>query len=209
MFQRARPDATAAAQQQQRMRHVARNNEAAVESQLNQRVDAEIEQLLTSFGEIIQSSRIHNSSAIDLSGKASAPRASRPSAAQPKRSSALDSANQSDGENDADGYVPQSAGGRQESTKDKYAVAQEAYGAQTRAATMVRSVEKLLAMVADVRRARLVNDSAALAAMADARRRALEERTLRTRQAVEALNAAVDAAVRDLETVYYNTKYAK
>ncbi|KAJ1844774.1 hypothetical protein LPJ73_005060, partial [Coemansia sp. RSA 2703] len=116
----------------------------------------------------------------------------------------------SDGESDGDDdFDDENVKASKEDTKDKYAVAQEAYGAQTRAATMVRSVEKLLAMVADIRRAHLVNDAAALVTAADARRKIIEERTQATRNAVAELNTAVDTAVRELETVYYNSKYVK
>ncbi|KAJ1863829.1 hypothetical protein H4R99_004635 [Coemansia sp. RSA 1722] len=205
MFQRARNDRNA---DQQRPKHVARNNEAVVEDQLNARVEAEVEQLLTSFGEIIQSSRIYNSRPIDLSGRAD-PRPKRPahSSSQLQRRARQSDSDSDDAINDDGDLKGPKAGA--EATKDKYAVAQEAYGAQTRAATMVRSVEKLLAMVADVRRARLVNDSTTMTAIADARRKALEGSTLATKEAVAQLNAAVDAAVRELETVYHNSKYVK
>ncbi|KAJ2850877.1 hypothetical protein J3B02_003624 [Coemansia erecta] len=210
MFQRARSDR---ATEQHRPKHAARNNEAAVEEQLNARVEAEIEQLLTSFGEIIQSSRIYNSRPIDLSGKSesrSKRPAHHPGQLQQRRSRQSDDESDFDNgiTNDDNGDVKNTRAGA-EAPKDKYSVAQEAYGAQTRAATMVRSVEKLLAMVADVRRARLVNDSTTMTAVADARRKALEQRTVLTKDAIEQLNAAVDAAVRDLETVYHNSKYVK
>ncbi|KAJ1898561.1 hypothetical protein LPJ66_002675 [Kickxella alabastrina] len=227
MFQRARNDspaaasastaaASAAAGGQRQQKHVARSNEEAVEEQLNARVDNEIEQLLTSFGEIIQSSRIHSSRSIDLSGKAATRTQTRRTAQQQTLQKQANRINDNDNsENDDDDdetnepvAVTETVAGT-ETIKDKYAVAQEAYGAQTRAATMVRSVENLLAMVADVRRARLVNDSTALAAMADARRKEVEERTSTIRAAVERLNSAADAAVRELGTVYYNSKYVK
>ncbi|KAJ1817728.1 hypothetical protein LPJ56_002004 [Coemansia sp. RSA 2599] len=206
MFQRARNDRNP---DLQRPKHAARNNEAAVEEQLNARVEAEVEQLLTSFGEIIQSSRIYNSRPINLSGKAE-PRSKRAAHSSQLQRRSRQSDNDSDDydalNDDGDIKAPKAGS---EAPKDKYSVAQEAYGAQTRAATMVRSVEKLLAMVADVRRARLVNDSTTLTAIADARRSALEARTVSTKDAIEQLNAAVDAAVRDLETVYHNSKYVK
>ncbi|KAJ2788127.1 hypothetical protein GGI15_000148 [Coemansia interrupta] len=191
--------------QLQNQKHTVRNNEAAVEDQLNARVSAEVEQLLMSFGEIIQSSRIYNSNPIDLTGK-KAKRSKHPTQNQQQQQQSRHSDDESDGYDDFDNETVKAS---KENTKDKYAVAQEAYGAQTRAATMVRSVEKLLAMVADIRRARLVNDATALVTAADARRKVLEERTQATRNAVAELNTAVDTAVRELETVYYNSKYVK
>ncbi|KAJ1718204.1 hypothetical protein LPJ53_006630, partial [Coemansia erecta] len=164
-----------------------RNNEAAVEDQLNARVSAEVEQLLMSFGEIIQSSRIYNSNPIDLTGKKAKQSKHSTQNQQQQQQQSRHSDGESDGYDDLD---DESVKASKENTKDKYAVAQEAYGAQTRAATMVRSVEKLLAMVADVRRARLVNDATALVTAADARRKVLDERTQATRNAVAELNTA-------------------
>ncbi|KAJ2064456.1 hypothetical protein GGI17_000966 [Coemansia sp. S146] len=196
MFQRARGDGVSALAAQ---KHLPKSSGAAAEEQLNKRLDGEIRQLLTSFGEIIQSSRVENS---EMSSKKAA-------ATPNQRGREASANNASEGEesdvSDAgDASAPRS---KTEPIKDKYVVAQEAYSAQTRAATMVRSVENLLGMVADIKRAYLVNDTAALTMMADKRRKALEARTLTTRREIEELGSALDAAVRDLEKVYYNSKY--
>ncbi|KAJ2123882.1 hypothetical protein GGF48_003880, partial [Coemansia sp. RSA 921] len=90
-----------------------------------------------------------------------------------------------------------------------YITSQEAYSGQARAATMVRSVENLMLMVADIKRAYLVNDTNALVAMAAQRRQLLEERIRKTRSEIECLNSTLDTAVRELEAVYYNSKYVK
>ncbi|KAJ2805788.1 hypothetical protein H4S07_003939 [Coemansia furcata] len=198
MFQRARGDGAPALVAQ---KHLPKSSGAAAEEQLNKRLDGEIRQLLTSFGEIIQSSRIENSEM----GSKKAVAAATPN--QRGRESSANDANEdeeSDVSDSGDASAPRS---KTEPIKDKYVVAQEAYSAQTRAATMVRSVENLLGMVADIKRAYLVNDTAALTMMADKRRKALEARTLVTRREIEELGSVLDAAVRDLEKVYYNSKY--
>ncbi|KAJ2866289.1 hypothetical protein GGH94_001654 [Coemansia aciculifera] len=196
MFQRARGDGVSALAAQ---KHLPKSSGAAAEEQLNKRLDGEIRQLLTSFGEIIQSSRVENS---EMSSKKAA-------ATPNQRGRDTSANNASEGEerdvsDSGDASAPRS---KTEPIKDKYVVAQEAYSAQTRAATMVRSVENLLGMVADIKRAHLINDTAALTMMADKRRKALEARTLATRREIEELGSALDAAVRDLEKVYYNSKY--
>ncbi|KAJ2746282.1 hypothetical protein GGI20_001483 [Coemansia sp. BCRC 34301] len=197
MFQRARGEGVPALASQ---KHLPRSSGAAAEERLNKRLDSEIRQLLTSFGEIIQSSRVENS---EMGSK-------KVSAATPNQRGRDTSANtasddeESDVSDSGDTSAPRS---KTEPIKDKYVVAQEAYSAQTRAATMVRSVENLLGMVADIKRAYLVNDTTALTMMADRRRKALEERTAATRREIEELGSVLDAAVRDLEKVYYNSKY--
>ncbi|KAI9504223.1 hypothetical protein GGI25_002461 [Coemansia spiralis] len=218
MFRRARGDGAAALTTK---KHLAKSDNASAEEQLNKRLESEIEQLLNSFGEIIQSSRVHNRDIGDiLAGM-------RPSRRRPKEQvirNTGDAAGSQEDEGDAyDSQGDESAneaandaaaaavssGARSEPTKDKYVVAQEAYSAQTRAATMVRSVENLLAMVSDIKRAYLVNDTITMTAMADKRRKLLESRTQITRSEIEELGAALDTAVRELETVYYNSKYVK
>ncbi|KAJ2493441.1 hypothetical protein IWW37_000530 [Coemansia sp. RSA 2050] len=196
MFQRARGDGvpTLAAQN-----HLPKSSGAAAEEQLNKRLDGEIRQLLTSFGEIIQSSRVENS---EMSSK-------KVAAAPIQRGREANASDASEGEESdaSDAGGPSAPRSKTEPIKDKYVVAQEAYSAQTRAATMVRSVENLLGMAADIKRAYLVNDTAVLTMMADNRRKALEARTVATRKEIEELGSVLDAAVRDLEKVYYNSKY--
>ncbi|KAJ2684902.1 hypothetical protein IWW39_004628 [Coemansia spiralis] len=198
MFQRARGDGAPALAAQ---KHLPKSSGAAAEEQLNKRLDGEIKQLLTSFGEIIQSSRVENS---EMSSKkaAAAP-------IQRGRETNTDANDASEGEQSdaSDAGAASAPRSKTEPIKDKYVVAQEAYSAQTRAATMVRSVENLLGMAADIKRAYLVNDTAALTMMADSRRKTLEERTMATRKEIEELGSVLDAAVRDLEKVYYNSKY--
>ncbi|KAJ2888895.1 hypothetical protein GGI21_005641 [Coemansia aciculifera] len=200
MFQRARGDGAPALAAQ---RHLPKSSGAAAEEQLNKRLDGEIRQLLTSFGEIIQSSRVENS---EMSSKKAATSTSTPSQRGRDNAStnAASDGEDSDASDAGDASAPRS---KTEPIKDKYVVAQEAYSAQTRAATMVRSVENLLGMVADIKRAYLVNDTAAMTMLADNRRKALEARTAATRKEIEELGSVLDAAVRDLEKVYYNSKY--
>ncbi|KAJ2616242.1 hypothetical protein H4S08_000871 [Coemansia sp. RSA 1365] len=188
MFQRVRSNSITPLESQ---KHVAKDGDGATEEALNRRVEGEVDQLLNSFGEIIQSSRIYSSNSDSKRG------------GRQKNSAYV--GDESDDSDDSDS----GARGKADAPKDKYTAAQEAYSVQTRAATMVRSVESLLNMVADVKRAYLVNDTSTLVAMADRRRRVLEEHIGRTRAEVEALNSALDTAVRELETVYYNTKYAR
>ncbi|KAJ2158749.1 hypothetical protein GGF46_003530 [Coemansia sp. RSA 552] len=188
MFQRARSNSITPLESQ---RHVAKDGNREAAEQLNRRVQGEVDQLLGSFGEIVQASRVY-------AGSGSMSRRIRRSGDDD------DDDNSSDGYDSDDGAVQT---GNSEPPKDKYMAAQEAYSAQTRAATMVRSVENLLGMVGDVRRAYLVNDTSALVAMAARRRQALELRTRETKAAIEALNATLDTAVRELEAVYYNSKY--
>ncbi|KAJ1667770.1 hypothetical protein IW140_001323 [Coemansia sp. RSA 1813] len=232
MFRRVRNDDPAALAAK---KHLAKSNNAEAEARLNKRLDGEIEQLLNSFGEIIQASRVHNRDINSILAGMRPPRRRR----NPRAESAQNTDDRDDGmgddedeyvdgsededENEGEDNGEEAAGpnattagvtsngssSRMEPTKDKYVVAQEAYSAQTRAATMVRSVENLLAMVADIKRAYLVNDTATLTAMADKRRRALESRAQATRSEIEELGAALDTAVRELETVYYNSKFVK
>ncbi|KAI8323992.1 hypothetical protein GQ54DRAFT_296430 [Martensiomyces pterosporus] len=187
MFRRARADEAAARESE---KHVVNSNDKIAEDRLNKRLDSEIDQLLNSFGEIVSISRIQN--------------ANKSAAAQ--RTSIYDD---DDDDDDDDAPAAQRSTANDAQNKDKYGVAQEAYSAQTRAATMVRSVESLLSMVADIKRARLVNDTTALTEMANTRRDALLQRTKATRREIEELNSVLDAAVRDLEKVYYNSRYVK
>ncbi|KAJ2468431.1 hypothetical protein EV174_006304, partial [Coemansia sp. RSA 2320] len=190
MFQRARGDGAPALATQ---KHFPKSSGAATEEQLNKRLDSEIKQLLTSFGEIIQSSRIENS---EVNSKKTL---AMPSQRRRDTGGSDASGNEQSEESDAGDTATTATRSKTEPIKDKYVVAQEAYSAQTRAATMVRSVENLLAMVADIKRAYLVNDTTALTTMADRRRLALEARALATRSEVEDLGSVLDAAVRDLE----------
>ncbi|KAJ2399802.1 hypothetical protein GGI23_002431 [Coemansia sp. RSA 2559] len=226
MFRRVRNDDPAALAAQ---KHLAKSDNAEAEARLNKRLDGEIEQLLNSFGEIIQASRVHNRDINGILAGMHPPRRRRAAratdAAQPTEKQgdedmddgADDDEDISGSEDEEEDIRPDDSanaaspngGARSEPTKDKYVVAQEAYSAQTRAATMVRSVENLLAMVADIKRAYLVNDTTTLTAMADKRRKALESRTRATRSEIEELGAALDTAVRELETVYYNSKFVK
>ncbi|KAJ1836555.1 hypothetical protein IWW55_004518 [Coemansia sp. RSA 2706] len=192
MFQRARSNSITPLEGQ---RHLAKTSDAAVEEQLNKRLEGEIDQLLNSFGDIVQSSRIYNT------GDSSSDNGRRPVRA--RQSSSYN------GGDDDDDESANRTRSNAEPPKDKYVVSQEAYSAQTRAATMVRSVENLLSMVADIKRAYLVNDTNTLVAMADRRRQLLEERIRATRSEIEALNSTLDTAVRELEAVYYNSKYVK
>ncbi|KAJ2589239.1 hypothetical protein GGH99_005349 [Coemansia sp. RSA 1285] len=222
MFRRVRSDDPAALAAK---KHLAKSDNAEAEARLNKRLEIEVDQLLNSFGEIIQASRVHNR---DISGILAGmrPPQRRSNARVADAAQTADDQNDDideDGDNnddmfgsdnDEDAASPEDAAAadvgsraRTEPTKDKYVVAQEAYSAQTRAATMVRSVENLLAMVADIKRAYLVNDTTTLTAMADCRRKALESRTRATRGEIEELGAALDTAVRELETVYYNSKF--
>ncbi|KAJ2849828.1 hypothetical protein IWW36_002341 [Coemansia brasiliensis] len=193
MFQRARSNSITPLDSQ---RHFAKDSDAATEEQLNKRLEGEIEQLLNSFGDIIQSSRIYGSGGGRKSGKLKQQRNTYTNADS-------DSSDFSDDE--AGGSIQTST----EPPKDKYIVSQEAYSAQTRAATMVRSVENLMSMVADIKRAYLVNDTSTLMEMADRRRQLMEERIGKTREEIAALNATLDTAVRELEAVYYNSMYVK
>ncbi|KAJ2321663.1 hypothetical protein GGI00_006028 [Coemansia sp. RSA 2681] len=197
MFQRARGDGVPALAAQ---KHLPKSSGAATEERLNKRLDGEIRQLLTSFGEIIQSSRVENS---EMSSK----KVSTATPNQRGRDTSTSAASDGEDSDTSDAGDTSASRSKTEPIKDKYVVAQEAYSAQTRAATMVRSVENLLGMVADIKRAYLVNDTAALTMMADKRRKALEARTTATRQEIEELGSVLDAAVRDLEKVYYNSKY--
>ncbi|KAJ2706213.1 hypothetical protein H4R19_005035 [Coemansia spiralis] len=185
MFQRVRSNSITPLDGQ---RHFATASSGLAEEQLNKRLKSEVDQLLNAFGEIIQTSRIYSSSSDD-GGRQSGT----------KRSTyAADDGEASDDSDNSD--AP--AGGARSGVdlpKDKYVAAQEAYGAQTRAATMVRSVENLLSMVADIKRAHLVNDTSTMTAMVDKRRRVLEERVQTTRAEIEALNSSLDTAVRELE----------
>ncbi|KAJ2546581.1 hypothetical protein EV175_005545 [Coemansia sp. RSA 1933] len=218
MFRRVRNDDPAALAAK---KHFAKSDNAEAEARLNKRVDGEIEQLLNSFGEIIQASRVHNRDIDSILAGMRPPHKRR----NPRATGGADGADEDmddgndldesendeevDSPNDIAASTATTGGARSEPTKDKYVVAQEAYSAQTRAATMVRSVENLLAMVADIKRAYLVNDTTTLTAMADKRRTALESRTRVTRSEVEELGAALDTAVRELETVYYNSKFVQ
>ncbi|KAJ1899388.1 hypothetical protein GGI01_003073 [Coemansia sp. RSA 376] len=197
MFQRARGDGVPALAAQ---KHLPKSSGAAAEEQLNKRLDGEIRQLLTSFGEIIQSSRVENS---EMSSKKAAATPNQ----RGRESSSTNNVSEGEESDESDAGDASAPRSKTEPIKDKYVVAQEAYSAQTRAATMVRSVENLLGMVADIKRAYLVNDTAALTMMADRRRKVLEARTLATRKEIEELGSVLDAAVRDLEKVYYNSKY--
>ncbi|KAJ2774692.1 hypothetical protein IWQ57_000708 [Coemansia nantahalensis] len=190
MFQRVRSNSITPLDGQ---RHFATASSIAAEEQLNKRLKSEIDQLLSAFGEIIQTSRIYSSSD-DGSRHGGAKRSAY-------------AADDGDGSDDSDSSDAPAGGARSgvDLPKDKYVAAQEAYGAQTRAATMVRSVENLLSMVADIKRAHLVNDTSAMTAMADRRRRVLEERVQTTRAEIEALNSSLDAAVRELEALCYNS----
>ncbi|KAJ1963214.1 hypothetical protein GGI12_002187 [Dipsacomyces acuminosporus] len=183
MFRRARTDEAAAREGE---KHVVSSNDKVVEERLNKRLDSEIEQLLNSFGEIISISKIQSSD----------------KNAPTQRTGMYD-----DGGGSSGSVAAHRASQGDAQAKDKYGVAQEAYSAQTRAATMVRSVESLLSMVADIKRAYLVNDTTALTDMANKRRSALQQRTQATRHEIEELNYALDMAVRDLEKAYYNSKY--
>ncbi|KAJ1799257.1 hypothetical protein LPJ59_001959 [Coemansia sp. RSA 2399] len=229
MFRRVRNDDPAALAAQ---KHLGKSDNAEAEARLNKRLDGEIEQLLNSFGEIIQASRVHNRDINGILAGMRPPRRRRnPRAtdtAQTTENQGDEGMNEDDDGDDDDDDISggedeeedsrpgdtanaanADSGARSEPTKDKYVVAQEAYSAQTRAATMVRSVENLLAMVADIKRAYLVNDTTTLTAMADKRRKALESRTQATRSEIEELGAALDTSVRELETVYYNSKFVK
>ncbi|KAJ1727618.1 hypothetical protein LPJ61_004478 [Coemansia biformis] len=184
MFQRVRSNSITPLEEQ---RHLATTSSAAAEEQLNKRLKGEIDQLLNAFGEIIQSSRIYSSSS--SSGDSTRHGGAKRSAY---------TADDGEGSDDSDSSDVPAAAARPgvDPPKDKYVAAQEAYGAQTRAATMVRSVENLLSMVADIKRAYLVNDTSTLAAMADRRRQILDERIQVTRAEIEALNSTLDTAVR-------------
>ncbi|KAJ1742765.1 hypothetical protein LPJ78_002328 [Coemansia sp. RSA 989] len=188
MFQRARSNSITPLDSQ---RHFAKDSNAAAEEQLNKRLEGEIDQLLASFGDIIQSSRIYGSGSARTSARLR----------QPRSTYANDDSDSSD--------FSEGEAGSPEPPKDKYIASQEAYSAQTRAATMVRSVENLMSMVADIKRAYLVNDSSALVEMAGRRRQLMEERIGKTRREIEALNATLDTAVRELEAVYYNSMYVE
>ncbi|KAJ2357059.1 hypothetical protein IWW50_001751 [Coemansia erecta] len=195
MFQRVRSNSITPLESQ---RHLAKASDAATEDQLNKRLEGEIDQLLNSFGDIIQSSRIYSSSSTS---------SNRRSNQSKQRSTYADE--DSDDSDNSDSEAAKHPRSNAEPPKDKYIVSQEAYSAQTRAATMVRSVENLMSMVADIKRAYLVNDTNTMVAMADQRRQLLEGRIQKTRSEIEALNSTLDTAVRELEAVYYNSKYVK
>ncbi|KAJ1855380.1 hypothetical protein GGH12_001662 [Coemansia sp. RSA 1822] len=193
MFQRVRSSSITLLESQ---RHLAKASDATTEDQLNKRLEGEIDQLLNSFGDIIQSSRIYSSS----------------NGSRQSNQSRLHNtyANEdSEGSDESDEEPSIRARSNAEPPKDKYIASQEAYSGQARAATMVRSVENLMLMVADIKRAYLVNDTNALVVMAAQRRQLLEERIRKTRSEIECLNSTLDTAVRELEAVYYNSKYVK
>ncbi|ORX66954.1 hypothetical protein DL89DRAFT_62064 [Linderina pennispora] len=181
MFRRARADDISAKEGE---KHLVSNSAKLAEEQLNKRLDSEIEQLMNSFGEILAISKIQNSEGTAIARQ------------RLGASAGMD-------DDDHPGWRGQS----DSQSKDKYSVAQEAYSAQTRVATMVRTIEGLLGMVTDIKRAYLVNDATALTEMATRRRGKLDERRHITEQRVEELNSALDLAVRDLEKVYYSSKY--
>ncbi|KAJ2134841.1 hypothetical protein IW136_004500 [Coemansia sp. RSA 678] len=193
MYQRVRSSSITPLESQ---RHLAKVSDATTEDQLNKRLEGEIDQLLNSFGDIIQSSRISSSS---NGGRQS----------NQSRQHNTYANEDSEGSDESDEESAPRAWTNTEPPKDKYIASQEAYSGQARAATMVRSVENLMLMVADIKRAYLVNDTNALVAMAAQRRQLLEERIRKTRSEIECLNSTLDTAVRELEAVYYNSKYVK
>ncbi|KAJ1934294.1 hypothetical protein FBU59_005745, partial [Linderina macrospora] len=182
MFRRARADDVTAKEGE---KHLVSNSAKLAEEQLNKKLDSEIDQLMNSFGEILAISKIQNSEGTAVARQR------------------LGASTSMDDDDDHPGWRGQT----DSQSKDKYSVAQEAYSAQTRVATMVRTIEGLLGMVTDIKRAYLVNDATALTEMATQRCSKLDERTQITEQQVEELNSALDLAVRDLEKVYYNSKY--
>ncbi|KAJ2780794.1 hypothetical protein H4R18_003262 [Coemansia javaensis] len=199
MFQRVRSNSITPLDSQ---RHLATAGNAAAEEELNKRLKSEIDQLLGAFGDIIQTSRIYTSGS---SSSSSGVGRGRRNLGGHDGDSDSGSSSDDDDSDGSDGDAARAQGARPgvDPPKDKYVAAQEAYGAQTRAAIMVRSVENLMSMVADIKRAYLVNDTDTLTAIADQRRRAVEERVAQTRAEIEALNSTLTAGVRELEAIHY------
>lgn len=207
MFQRGRTDGNTSTKDIA-SKHLPRSSDIETEERLNKRLDNEIKLLLDSFGDIINSSRIENSElSTSLSNTPLTPLNRRKREADNNDDGNEDDEDEDDGTAATSAFATSLRSKSSDPTKDKYVVAREAYSAHTRAATMVRSVENLLSMVADIKQAHLVNDTATLSAMTDHRRKDLATHTQKTRSEIEELNSTLDAAVRDLEKVYYSSKY--
>ncbi|KAF9973065.1 Mediator of RNA polymerase II transcription subunit 22 [Actinomortierella ambigua] len=134
--------------------HAAHSALQEIEEAYNKRLDADITQLLDSFGDIVRVASI----------------------AHPDNPS---------------------------QTKDKYRIVQESYQVQGRATNIVRSAESLVAMLAELKRMMLLNDTTTLAQIASDRHNQLTSKKTAVKQRVLALKEEVDRTVWELERAYY------
>ncbi|KAG0230866.1 Mediator of RNA polymerase II transcription subunit 22 [Actinomortierella wolfii] len=140
--------------QQSRASHAGHTALQEIEEAYNKRLDADITQLLDSFGDIVRVASIGH----------------------------LDNPSQ---------------------TKDKYRIVQESYQVQGRATNIVRSAESLVAMLAELKRVLLLNDTTTLAQIASDRHKQLASKKTAVKQRVLALKEEVDRTIWELERAYY------